>query len=76
MTYYPGPAPLNSGPLGAYVRAELEKIARELAAPEVLHVEPEKPRDGLICVFDGVDFNPGSGPGLYYYYGGTWNFAG
>lgn len=39
---------------------------------EVQHVEPEKNREGRVVFADGVDWNPGSGAGLYEYRGGTW----
>ena len=44
--------------------------AREI---EFLHVEPAKLREGMIVGADGTDWNPGSGQGIYAYYGGTWN---
>jgi len=43
---------------------------------ESLHVEPVKVRDGLIVIADGVDWDPGSGVGIYYYYNGGWRFLG
>jgi hypothetical protein len=43
-----------------------------------LHVEPEKKRDGLIVLADGTDWDPGAdgNPGIFAYYGGTWNKLG
>jgi hypothetical protein len=38
------------------------------------HVAPDKPRDLMIRFADGSDWNPGSGRGLYQYYGGAWHY--
>lgn len=39
---------------------------------EVVHVAPAKPREGLIRLADGSNWNPGSGRGLYQYVSGAW----
>jgi hypothetical protein len=39
--------------------------ADPFAELEYLHAEPEKMRAGMFVLCDGVDFNPGSGAGLY-----------
>lgn len=41
-----------------------------------LHVEPAKPRSGLTVLADGTDWNPGSGAGVYTYYGSAWHKLG
>lgn len=83
MSYVPGvpPASLSTADIMAYVQQELEAIARAtrettdlIVAP--LHVEPVKPRDGLLVLADGTDWDPGSGEGAYVYYAGVWNFLG
>jgi hypothetical protein len=80
--YAPAPTPTDPKQLGAYVRAELERIAREFTPSFVqlteLHVAPEKPRDGMVIMADGVDFDPdGSGdPGFYGYHSNSWNRLG
>ena len=38
------------------------------------HVEPDKPRLGLLVFADGTDWNPGSGAGLYVYKAAGWTF--
>lgn len=38
----------------------------------VTHVEPSKPRDGMIRHADGTDWDPGDGEGLYVRIAGTW----
>jgi hypothetical protein len=39
---------------------------------EELHVEPAKPRLGMVVYADGSDWNPGYGAGLYVYGDGYW----
>lgn len=61
----------------AYVQDELRAIAAEFAETTALdlrttHVEPKRPRDGMIVSADGTDWDPGSGAGIYAYLGGTW----
>jgi hypothetical protein len=41
-----------------------------------LHVEPTRPRTGMIVLADGTDWDPGSGQGVYAYYDDAWNFLG
>lgn len=59
-------------------------ISNELAAIEsgffdldllrfaTTNVAPAKPRDGDIRKADGTHWNPGSGAGVYAYYGAAW----
>jgi len=64
------------------VNRELEKIADAMDTPnkflmlEKLYVVPPKPRDGLVALADGTAWNPGSGAGVYCYYGSAWNKLG
>lgn len=37
-----------------------------------LNAEPDKPREGMVVLADGTDWNPGSGAGVYGYIGGLW----
>lgn len=61
---------------------ELAKIAQamETADPfftlDTLYAAPNKYREGTVCLFDGVIFNPGSGNGVYVYRSGAWHFLG
>ena len=48
-------------------------LAREV---EFLNVEPDKPREGMVCGADGTNWNPGGGQGVYAYYNSTWNKLG
>lgn len=64
------------------VGRELIKIADALDTPdkflmlETQYVAPTKLRDGMIALADGTQWNPGSGAGVYAYYGATWNKLG
>ena len=64
-----------------YIQRELQRISEAfegVRAVELdeLHVEPTKPRNGLIALADGTDWNPGSGAGFYGYSAGAWVFLG
>lgn len=83
MRYEPEPlAPSSIDPgLGTYVERELSRIAFALREVEgirlaVLHVAPKRPRDGMVILVDGTDFNPGSGAGFYGRSAGAWVFLG
>lgn len=63
--------------IARYVREEFERFEQYLSAASfvalaVLHVEPEKPVDGMIVYADGTNWNPGSGVGFYGYEAGAW----
>ncbi|KKL95602.1 hypothetical protein LCGC14_1852950 [marine sediment metagenome] len=84
MARYEPESPTTSleGPaLAAYLAQELRRIAESfLGVEEILlvelNVEPDKPRDGMIILVDGTNFNPGSGAGFYGRVGGAWTFLG
>lgn len=82
MTYVPkGQAPTTLEELARYVTEELEEIAAAFLVVEhieliELHVEPDRPRDGLIVLADGTNWNPGSGAGYYGYHNAAWKFLG
>lgn len=56
-----------------WVENELVQITRVSEAEggglsmRVLHVEPTRPRTGMVVYADGSDWDPGSGEGLYAY---------
>lgn len=76
MAYTSAPPPAVYDP--QWFRLELSKIREALFSPvpfehlEPQHTAPDKPRDGMIVLADGADWNPGSGAGYYGYYGGSW----
>ena len=54
---------------------------RTVTIEPVLHMfakssQPNSPNDGMIAYADGVNWNPGSGSGLYVRDSGTWHFLG
>ena len=81
MQYEPETVPEGEEALARYLQRELNRIAEVFTAVEniqlaELNVEPEKPREGLIVLADGTNWNPGSGAGFYGYRGGAWQFLG
>lgn len=64
------------------VSDELQKIAQAIDTPdqmlqlEMIYAAPAKFRDGAIVLADGITWNPGSGAGVYCYYGSAWNKLG
>jgi hypothetical protein len=46
--------------------------SQEFLALQVLNVAPAKPRDGMVAVADGTNWNPGGGAGIYARIGGAW----
>lgn len=61
-----------------YVGRELSRIGGEFQLIEdglmipMRYSEPAKPREGMLAVADGTEWNPGSGKGLYEYRAGSW----
>jgi len=49
---------------------------REAHYLKELHEEPNKLILGMTVLADGTDWNPGSGAGVYSYYGGAWHKLG
>lgn len=62
----------------SYVQRELEKVEKAFDVQDVVRlaetaVAPAKPREGQLRFADGVNWNPGSGRGIYAFYSGVWN---
>ena len=78
--YVPTQVPADPKDLPGYLTQELRRISMGTSTSTVqldmLHKAPDKPRDGMVVLADGVFFNPGSGPGFYGYRGGAWRFLG
>lgn len=64
--------PTNADDLPEYLARELRRISLTLESlasgflPKT-HVEPAKPRNGMLRYADGTDWDPGSGEGAYLY---------
>ena len=63
------------------IQRELDEIARAFVdlnqvQLKTLHIEPIRPRNGIIVYADGTDWNPGSGEGYYGYYNSAWRKLG
>ena len=72
MTYRRLPAPKDYEP--GWLDQELEKLEQQLLGADNFrlkewHTVPPKPRLGDVYLADGVDWDPGSGPGAYLFDG-------
>lgn len=79
--YAPGVVPSNPEQLSRFLEDELRKLAASLALLGAGHIDktyvaPLKPREGDVRLADGTQWNPGSGAGVYAYYGTAWHFLG
>lgn len=83
--YVPGSPPSikdeNLKAVAMWALDELERLGRTLTdfpilQLAVLHVAPDKPREGMVACADGTNWNPGSGAGFYGYHGGAWHLLG
>jgi len=74
--YVPESPPLDTE-VTEWIRRELQKISDAFEAPDVpiLYLEPTKPRDGQLVRADGVEWNPGSGRGLYIFDEALWKLV-
>lgn len=56
----------------------IEQVFREQDEVRLVmtYVAPSKPRDGQTMLADGTSWNPGSGAGVYTYYGSAWHKLG
>lgn len=80
MAYSPSSPPYSPDvkALADYVADELRAVAQaqgdklDFIQLNVANRAPSKPRDGMLIEADGVNFNPGSGAGLYIRRAGAW----
>ena len=79
MSYRRVTLPASEGNRGLVEALERELLEIERALQkfpflliETISVEPEKPRDGMIVLADGTEWDPGSGHGYYGYRDGAW----
>jgi hypothetical protein len=76
--YTPEHPPINPSPsqLAEWAMRELRRVQSELAQVhdhEIDHANMDRPAEGMARYFDGTDYNPGGGAGLYEYTGGGTN---
>lgn len=79
--YAPGIPPEDAAEMRRFLLEELQKLSGAISALAAGHIDktyaaPSKPRDGDIRLADGTSWNPGSGQGVYCYYGAAWHFLG
>lgn len=79
MSYTPSRVPKidTLEELRQFIETELKELSKALLASDllqlnVLHVEPARPRDGMLAYADGTDWNPGAGAGFYGRVSGAW----
>lgn len=77
LLFQPDPPPAGQ----EYVYQQFLRLAGVLEGMTVLqlrelHVEVEKPVEGMVVLADGTNWDPGSGAGFYGYRGGAWNLLG
>lgn len=71
----------NVDELREYLGRELQKLGalvNMLADGQIerSYAPPDKFKDGMIRYADGTSWDPGSGQGIYYFDGTTWQFLG
>lgn len=72
------PATTSVAELAAFVGIEFRRLQQSLATEQdyahlrTLHAAPTRPREGMLAVADGTDWDPGAGAGLYIYRSGSW----
>ena len=81
ISYQPGDPPADPAQLQRYLREEQLKWKAALDAladgfAPVVYAPPARPRDGMYRNADGIEWDPGSGAGLYRYGAGAWHFLG
>jgi len=81
VQYGVGQIPDDAKDLPQFLTTELFKIKSAIDALAAGHLDksyaaPAKPREGDIRYADGTTWNPGSGQGIYAYYGAAWHFLG
>lgn len=78
MGYNPTIPPQDPARTLEYIYDELLQISNILRMVEeghympVLHNAPRRPREGMLAIADGTDWDPGAGKGLYEYRNGAW----
>lgn len=83
LLYTPGSPPNSddAAEMRRFLLDELQKIAAVIRAVsegqlDTSYSAPAKPRQGMVRLADGTKWNPGSGAGVYAYYGSAWHLLG
>lgn len=84
MTLQFNTPPNTTDPLeiAKWVFGELARIEQELNFPrefymlKTLNEPPPRTKTGMVVLADGTNWNPGSGAGVYAFYGSAWNKLG
>lgn len=82
MSYDPSEIPNTSlEDIARAVTDELKRIAESINTTDVIRIAErnvalDKPRDGDVINADGTNYDPGSGKGIYYFDGTSYNFLG
>lgn len=80
--YTPGQVPTDPKELPGFLTRELQSLTQALQAAQdaliltTLYAEPKRIYEGMTVKADGTVWDPGSGAGVYTYYGGVWNRLG
>jgi hypothetical protein len=79
FAFTPEPPPDSDSPgeLKSWVNRQFERLNDALnsivpGSMDQLHAAPSKPRDGMVRLADGTDWNPGFGAGPYVFQDGAW----
>lgn len=77
VQYTPNQVPSDLPGLVRFLTDEFQSLSAVIRALSLGHLDktyvaPEKPRDGDIRYADGVQWNPGAGPGIYWFNGTDW----
>lgn len=85
MPYEPGHVPENAAHLREFLVGELSRLAAEVNQPnpqgvrfQAINEEPPRPRVADMVYTDNiplVGWNPGEGPGIYWWSGSRWRIA-
>ena len=81
LFYKPGKSPdaqeKETKELGLFLERELGRVSDGFTEHyyvkyQVLHVAPDRPREGMTVYADGSNWNPGHGKGVYVWNGSVW----
>jgi hypothetical protein len=75
--YAPLAPPQGEEDFRKWIYEELRRLEATFSSLDFIilketHVEPSRPRSGMVVLADGTDWDPGSGQGFYGYYNGGW----